>query len=204
MSIDKGRTRGTAHGSGRRNAPLVLSACRRRQEKDARRCSGNFFMLGPSTNKLAKQAIKVAGSPILSAVARAVEASDFKERRSAAALSMLVAKMATVLAAENGKGLAAPQVGEPLRIFLLDHSEPTGSEVPLVCVNPRIIRRSKSRNFQWESCLSVPGRAGIVERADRVDVEYQIVDWAELLHNRDPQLQSSRHVFDGCANRLIE
>ena len=190
---------------------VVVSLARAARERCQRRFSNWWYrtieskdMFGRSTKKLAKDLIEIAGSPILSTVAQAVAASDFKERRSAAALSMLVAKMATVLAAEHGRGLAAPQVGEPVRIFLLDHSEPAGSEIPLVCVNPRIIRRSKSRNFQWESCLSVPGRAGIVERADKIDVEYQIADWAELLHHRDPQLQSSRHVFDGCAHRLIE
>ena len=65
----------------------------------------------------------------------------------------------------NGIGLAAPQIGVPLRVVVAD----TGAG-PLALVNPRI-RRRRSSQVGIEGCLSIPGIYGDVRRARRIEVE---------------------------------
>ncbi len=68
----------------------------------------------------------------------------------------------------NGVGLAAPQVGVLKQIVVIDVSEEGNS--PLVLINPEIIERSGEQTGQ-EACLSVPGKSGIVTRANYVKVK---------------------------------
>ena len=65
-------------------------------------------------------------------------------------------------------GLAAPQVGVLKQIVVIDVSEEGNS--PLVLINPEIIERSGEQTGQ-EACLSVPGKSGIVTRANYVKVK---------------------------------
>ena len=64
-----------------------------------------------------------------------------------------------------GVGLAAPQVGILKRIVVIDIGEG-----PIVMVNPEILETSGSQTGQ-EGCLSVPGKAGIVTRPQKVKVK---------------------------------
>ena len=67
----------------------------------------------------------------------------------------------------HGVAIAAPQIGIPLRIFLV-HSTDTRDPNPLpdlVAINPRIIKTSKKTHIVGEGCLSVPERYGAVKRA---------------------------------------
>lgn len=65
-----------------------------------------------------------------------------------------------------GVGLAAPQVGILRRIFVVD----CDGENPYVFVNPEILERSGSQTGE-EGCLSVPGKAGQVTRANYVKIK---------------------------------
>ena len=76
----------------------------------------------------------------------------------------LVDDMLETMYANNGVGLAAPQVGVLRRLFVADIKD--GSE-PLVAVNPRIISADGVQRGV-EGCLSVPGKWGEVERPQKI------------------------------------
>lgn len=68
----------------------------------------------------------------------------------------------------RGVAIAAPQIGVPLRIFLVhvDPAENEDSNIPdIVAINPRITKLSKKRRVVGEGCLSVPQHYGAVSRA---------------------------------------
>ncbi len=75
---------------------------------------------------------------------------------------------ATMYDAE-GVGLAAPQVGELARVLVIDTSPRQEGQKPMAFVNPEIASKTGSRVYR-EGCLSIPGEAEEVERADQVVV----------------------------------
>ena len=75
--------------------------------------------------------------------------------------------MFEIMRANNGIGLAAPQVGLDHRFFIMDID---GKKY--VCVNPRIVKRGKETEVQPEGCLSYPGQKVLVERSKEVEVSY--------------------------------
>ena len=82
---------------------------------------------------------------------------------SAPEIQRLIADMAETLADAGGIGLAAPQVHQPLRLFLWRE------EAALrVLINPEITPIGEERARAWEGCLSIPGLRGQVERPARV------------------------------------
>jgi len=89
------------------------------------------------------------------------------------ALRVLVADMFETMAAANGAGLAAPQIGVDLQlvIFGFDKNEryPGAPPVPpTVLVNPLITPVGDEMIEGWEGCLSVPGLRGVVPRHARI------------------------------------
>ncbi len=77
----------------------------------------------------------------------------------------------------NGVGLAAPQVYESLRIFIVwSHPNPRYPKAPnmkpIAMINPRIIKKSKTTKKDWEGCLSIPGIRALVARPTSVEIEY--------------------------------
>jgi peptide deformylase len=83
----------------------------------------------------------------------------------------LAPKMLATMYAAPGIGLAAPQVGEGLRLIVLD-IQPKEKPEPLVLVNPEIIAESAERATREEGCLSLPGQYADVTRPARVKVRY--------------------------------
>jgi peptide deformylase len=86
------------------------------------------------------------------------------------ALHRLVADMFDTMAAANGAGLAAPQIGVDLQlvIFGTDAPNPRYPDAPpvprTVLLNPEITPLSDEEEEGWEGCLSVPGLRGVVPR----------------------------------------
>ena len=68
---------------------------------------------------------------------------------------------------ENGIGIAAPQIGVPERVIVVD----VGQNQPQVFFNPKIVSKSFLSVESEEGCLSVPGVFGIVKRHLSVTVE---------------------------------
>ncbi len=88
-------------------------------------------------------------------------------------LHALIADMFDTMAAANGAGLAAPQIGENVRlvIFGFVHNEryPDAPPVPrTVLINPAITPLGDDEEEGWEGCLSVPGLRGVVPRFTRI------------------------------------
>jgi peptide deformylase len=107
------------------------------------------------------------GDPRLLRVARPVERFGTRE------LSRLIADMRETMAAHDGAGLAAPQIGVDLRlvIFGFDKSDryPDAPAVPFtVLLNPQLTFLGDETEEGWEGCLSVPGLRGWVPRHRRL------------------------------------
>jgi peptide deformylase len=88
-------------------------------------------------------------------------------------LHALITDLFDTMAAANGAGLAAPQIGVDLAvvIFGVTHTDryPDAPPVPqTVLINPIITPLSLDEEEGWEGCLSVPGLRGIVPRWSRI------------------------------------
>lgn len=104
--------------------------------------------------------IRLLGDPALREEAEPVERVDEEVRE-------LVRDLLETMYAADGIGLAAPQVGVPLRVFVYDLRDP---DVPAgALINPEILEREGSEKGE-EGCLSIPGLTELVERAERVVV----------------------------------
>jgi peptide deformylase len=103
------------------------------------------------------------GDPRLREVAAPVTAFDTPE------LHGLVRDLIDTMAAANGAGLAAIQIGAPVRVVVfgvdVNPRYPDAAPVPFtVLVNPEITPLGAEREAGWEGCLSVPGMRGLVPR----------------------------------------
>ena len=129
------------------------------------------------------------GHPVLREKAKPVEKVATPELRA------LIADMKETMAAQNGAGLAAPQIGVSQRvvIFGVDQNPryPDAEAVPFtVLVNPKLTMLTREVESDWEGCLSVPGMRGVVPRYTKLrytgtDEEGNVIDRvAEGFHAR--------------------
>ena len=79
-------------------------------------------------------------------------------------IQRIIDDMIETMQAERGVGLAANQVGIPLRLAVI---QPEPEDEPIVLINPEIVRRKGEREVN-EGCLSIPGYRGTVRRSVRV------------------------------------
>lgn len=82
----------------------------------------------------------------------------------------LVQDMLDTMYSQNGVGLAAPQIGENLRIFVIDVSSANEPLNPMVFINPKIIKKSGAC-ISHEGCLSFPEAYTDVKRYENVMVK---------------------------------
>jgi peptide deformylase len=94
----------------------------------------------------------------------------------------LAADMCDVMYDEPGIGLAAPQVGVPVRMFVIDTAwtEEGNDRSPTVLINPEIVETSGNIVYE-EGCLSVPDYTADVERASNVTIKAIDLDGKEIL-----------------------
>ena len=97
-------------------------------------------------------------------------------------IEQLIDDMIETMYAAPGVGLAAPQIGVPLRIFVVDVSLGRDPAGPIVMVNPEFVSRD-GMQLEEEGCLSVPGFNATVVRPMRVVVKG--LDRAGQAHERD-------------------
>jgi peptide deformylase len=107
--------------------------------------------------------LRLYGDPVLRKKAEAVAAVTDEVRA-------LIDSMFATMYVEEGVGLAAPQVGRSLRLFVVDVEEDDRPRVKMAFVNPRIVEQS-GEIIGEEGCLSIPGIRADVKRFDRVVVE---------------------------------
>ncbi|WP_298258537.1 peptide deformylase [uncultured Litoreibacter sp.] len=98
----------------------------------------------------------------------------------------LAADMLDTMYHASGRGLAAPQVGQLLRLFVMDCSWKDGERSPLVMMNPEILSRSDEMSRREEGCLSIADHPVWVTRPARIEVM-----WV------DETAEQRRGAFDG-------
>lgn len=88
----------------------------------------------------------------------------------------LAADMLATMYHAKGRGLAAPQVGAMVRLFVMDSSWKQGVATPMVLVNPEVLARSGETATRSEGCLSIPGIAAEVTRPAEVTLRWLGLD----------------------------
>lgn len=107
--------------------------------------------------------VVVVGDPVLSTPTREVTAFDDD-------LARLVDDLFDTLAVAEGVGLAAPQIGVDLAVFVYDCPDDTGHRQRGHVVNPVVLSADGPQETSEEGCLSVPGPFSEVTRATQVTV----------------------------------
>ena len=100
----------------------------------------------------------------------------------------LIDDMVETMHHSDGVGLAAPQIGVPLRVIVVQMPD----EEPIAIINPAIVKRSGEREVS-EACLSVPGYGGEIKRSVSVTVK-----------GRDRQGKALRIKADGLLAQALE
>ena len=108
----------------------------------------------------------------------------------------LAADMFETMHKASGVGLAAPQVGKSLRIFVIDASpmeDEKYKEFKSAFINPQILEEDGEPWAYEEGCLSIPGIREDVERHEKLKIRYFDENW-----------QEHTQVFDGILARIIQ
>lgn len=113
------------------------------------------------------------------------------------AVAGLASDMLYTMYAAPGRGLAAPQVGHALRIFVMDVAWKTGTPEPFVCVNPEIVNRAPDAVTGPEGCLSIPGVTAEVPRAPWIVLGWTTPGGARLERRLEgPAAICAQHELD--------
>jgi peptide deformylase len=114
---------------------------------------------------MAKLKVLKYGDPVLRQVAEPIHKFSPK-------IQKLIGDMFDTMYAENGCGLAAPQVGVSKQLFVLDCSNETKRYGKMVFINPKIVRK-KGACLSHEGCLSFPEVFVDVKRYNDITVRFQ-------------------------------
>ncbi len=146
--------------------------------------------------------VYVYGSPVLRRDAEPVP-SDYPD------LKALVEDMHQTMRASNGVGLAAPQIGLPLRMFVTDltpHAadEPKYADSRRAFINPEIYEESDTEVAIEEGCLSVPGLNEEVWRPESIRIRWVDEDW--VAHDEEFDDYFARviqHEYDHLSGKIF-
>lgn len=135
--------------------------------------------------------IVIYGHPLLRKTAAAID-KDYP------GLQQLIADMFETMYYSDGLGLAAPQIGKSIRLFVVDgtplaEDEPDLADFKKVFINPQITERSADLIPMSEGCLSIPNLREEVIRESRVRINYYDENWE--FHDE---------VFEGYKARVIQ
>ena len=113
-------------------------------------------------------------------------------------LKQFIADMYETLTQAEGCGLAAPQVGKPWRLFIVDGAEleedyPECKGFKRTFINPEMLEQSEETCSYSEGCLSLPGISENVVRPKTIKLRYL-----------DEDFQAHEEVFTGFQARIIE
>ncbi|PON50965.1 Formylmethionine deformylase [Parasponia andersonii] len=146
--------------------------------------AGWLLGLGEKKKKMSLADIVKAGDPVLHEPAKKVEPGEIGSER----IQKIVDDMVMAMRNAPGVGLAAPQIGVPLRIIVLEDTKEYIGYAPkeetraqdrrpfdlLVMINPKLKKKSSRTALFFEGCLSVDGFRAVVERC--LDVEVSGLD----------------------------
>jgi peptide deformylase len=127
---------------------------------------------------MALREILVIPDKQLRLVSKKVEAVDDTIRK-------LVEDMFETMYDAPGIGLAAIQIGEPLRVVTMDLAKKDDEKEPRVFINPEIVWSSDEKGVHEEGCLSIPEYYEEVERPAQVKVKYLDLDGTEREEEAD-------------------
>ncbi len=135
--------------------------------------------------------IVLYGSPLLRKVSKEVDLND-------PGLKQFIADIFETMYVSDGVGLAAPQVGKSVRIFVIDGSEMAKDDPTLLgfkkaFINPKIIEENGDEWTFAEGCLSLPTIREDVERKNHIQIQYH-----------DENLEFHDDIFDGIKARIIQ
>ena len=134
---------------------------------------------------MAVRNIRTLGEEVLRGVAK--EVTEITPR-----IRELIEDMFDTMYEANGVGLAAPQVGIRKRIVVVDVT----GEDPVVLINP-VILQADGEQTGYEGCLSVPGKTGIVTRANHVIVEAYDTDMKKFrIEAEELMARALQHEID--------
>ncbi|MFV0470765.1 MAG: peptide deformylase [Paludibacteraceae bacterium] len=124
-------------------------------------------------------------------------------------LKELIQNMFDTMSHAEGIGLAAPQIGLPIRLLVIDlapfkESDPEIADFKAIMINPEIIEESEETSTYDEGCLSVPGINETVVRPEKVVINYLDEDFNE--HQQEFEGFKARviqHEFDHLEGHLF-
>ncbi len=119
-------------------------------------------------------------------------------------LSQLAADLLATMYDAGGRGLAAPQIGESWRIFVMDHGWKAGAPHPRVVLDPEIMALGSATEIMQEACLSIPDQPVAMRRP--VDILMRCFDMTgELLTLTLSGIEAriAQHEADHLDGRLI-
>jgi len=121
-------------------------------------------------------------------------------------LKQLISDMFDTMYYANGVGLAAPQIGLPIRLFIVDTGEDEDGKpgYKKVFINARILEESGEPWFFNEGCLSIPDIRENISRKPNVKIQYFDENW--IAHTEDVDGMSARviqHEYDHIEGKLF-
>lgn len=126
------------------------------------------------SKKLTALPIVQFGDPVLRAGTKPMTLKQIRSKKIQDLIPVMFYTMRNI-----GVGLAAPQIGLPLRLAVIEVKVSVGdrggvdSFPKTVVINPKILKYSKKKRPRWEGCLSLKHVAAEAVRADAVTVSYQ-------------------------------
>ena len=145
---------------------------------------------------MARITIRQYPDPILREVCERVEVFDD-------VIDRLANDMLETMYLAGGRGLAAPQVGIPLQLFVMDPGWKYGTQTPYVCVNPFVSALDDETRAFEEHCLSIPDRPVMVTRPTHVHLHWR--DASDHIHDEELSGEAAviaQHEADHLEGRL--
>lgn len=138
-----------------------------------------------------KLPIYLYGHPVLRKVAQDIS-PDYPD------LEKLIANMWETMYDSDGIGLAAPQIGRDIRLFVIDadalkEDYPETKDFKRVFINAKIVEYSEDKWSVQEGCLSIPGVHEKVERPNTITIEYL-----------NEKFETQKETLSGFAARVVQ
>ena len=135
--------------------------------------------------------ISIIGSSVLRKVAKDID-------KNYPNFDNLLLNMFETMEKSDGVGLAAPQIGKSIRLFLIDASpladeDPSLLDFKRVFINAQITERSGEMEIMEEGCLSIPGIGEEVKRETKIKIEYY-----------DENFEFHKEEYEGMLARVIQ
>ena len=135
--------------------------------------------------------VVVYGHPVLRKVAKEIDQDDEN-------LDQFIVDMFETMYDSDGIGLAAPQVGNSIRLFIIDATpledeEPEMKDFKKVFINPQIVEKNGDVSAFNEGCLSIPNLREEVVREPKINITYY-----------DEEFNFYDEEYDGTLSRIIQ